>query len=166
MDDGQMPTWGDFYARIGVGRSAQLDQVKIAWKKSLRKVHPDVVGPSGEAEAKKLNHAMDWLKDEQRRQRYDIWLAEAYPLRSQGQGRTEPQRRAPARPAASGNPRNSTLWRGVRQSYSPGDRVWHEAFGYGTVMKVKRGLAFDELTIRFARGEKKVTSDSSRLRHT
>ena len=54
----------DYYADLGVSRDASAEEIKRAYRKAARKLHPDV-NPSPEAEEqfKKVSQAFDVLSD-------------------------------------------------------------------------------------------------------
>ena len=55
----------DLYARLELSVDASFEAVEVAWRALLKRHHPDVAGPSPEAEdrAKRINVAHDWLSD-------------------------------------------------------------------------------------------------------
>mgnify|MGYP001797267924 CR=1 FL=1 len=62
----------DFYALLGIERSASPEEIKRAYRARARKVHPDVDSSPGAAERfSKLQQAYAVLSDPDRRQRYD-----------------------------------------------------------------------------------------------
>ena len=63
----------DHYEVLGVDRTASADEIKRAYRKLARELHPDV-NPSAEAsdQFKLVTHAYDVLSDPQQRQNYDL----------------------------------------------------------------------------------------------
>lgn len=67
-----MPDAEDFYAELGVPRSASQDEIQRAYRKLARKYHPDVnKDPDAEARFKRISQAYDVLSDPDTRGKYD-----------------------------------------------------------------------------------------------
>jgi curved DNA-binding protein len=67
-----MMEFKDYYARLGLERTATPEQVKRAYRKLARKFHPDVSKePDAEAKFKEVAEAYEALKDPGKRAAYD-----------------------------------------------------------------------------------------------
>lgn len=67
----------DFYDILGVERDASAADIKKAYRKLARTLHPDVAGPEKSEEFKAVNEAYEVLSDEEKRRLYDIGGEEA-----------------------------------------------------------------------------------------
>ena len=62
----------DYYATLGVSRTASAAEIKKAYRKLARQFHPDVnKASSAEARFKEINEAYEVLGDAEKRKRYD-----------------------------------------------------------------------------------------------
>jgi len=62
----------DYYKILGVDRNADEKQIKSAFRKLARQLHPDVnKSPDAVAKFKEINESYEVLSDPQKRQRYD-----------------------------------------------------------------------------------------------
>ena len=61
----------DLYARLEIPLDASPEVIELAWRSLLRRHHPDIAGPTGLEQSKRINVAHDWLGDPVLRARYD-----------------------------------------------------------------------------------------------
>ncbi|MBP3223493.1 MAG: molecular chaperone DnaJ [Actinomycetaceae bacterium] len=62
----------DYYEILGVSRDASAADIKKAYRKLARTLHPDVAGADKAEEFKAVNEAYDVLGDEEKRRMYDM----------------------------------------------------------------------------------------------
>jgi curved DNA-binding protein len=62
----------DYYSTLGVDKAASPEEIKKAYRKLVRKYHPDVSKePDADRKTKELNEAYDVLGDQEKRSAYD-----------------------------------------------------------------------------------------------
>ena len=72
MHDTPRVKYKDYYAILGVERTANADDIKKAYRKLAQKYHPDVSkDPAGEEKFKDVSEAYQTLKDPEKRAAYD-----------------------------------------------------------------------------------------------
>ncbi|HEY0374355.1 MAG TPA: DnaJ domain-containing protein, partial [Amnibacterium sp.] len=63
----------DHYEVLGVARDASAEEIKRAYRRLARQLHPDVnPGPDASERFKDVTHAYDVLSDPRQRQEYDM----------------------------------------------------------------------------------------------
>jgi curved DNA-binding protein CbpA len=61
----------DLYGELEVSRLASVAAIEAAYRALVKRHHPDVAPADGDARIKRLNLAREWLRDPERRRRYD-----------------------------------------------------------------------------------------------
>ena len=64
---------GDYYTMLGVRRDAGQDEIKRAYRRLARELHPDVnPDPETQEKFKEISQAYEVLSDPEKRQMYDL----------------------------------------------------------------------------------------------
>ncbi len=64
----------DYYEVLGVSKDASTEDIRRAYRKKARTLHPDYAGPESEEAFKELSQAYEVLSDPQKRERYDLGI--------------------------------------------------------------------------------------------
>ena len=83
----------NYYAILGVPIDASSDTIKRAYRQLARRFHPDLAGPEGAVQMKRINRAYDVLRDPQKRLNYDTILGGVVDFRNGGLSRPRPTAR-------------------------------------------------------------------------
>jgi WD40 repeat protein len=81
----------NYYAILGVPLDADSDTLKRAYRQLARRYHPDLAGPEGAVQMKRINRAYDVLSDPEKRLNYDTILGGVIDLRKGGLTRARPK---------------------------------------------------------------------------
>src|SRR5947209_11574969 len=86
-----MDTPDNFYAILGVPIDADSETLKHAYRQLARRYHPDVAGPGGAIQMKRINRAYDVLSDHEKRLNYDTIIGGVIDFRKGGLVRPRPR---------------------------------------------------------------------------
>ena len=86
-----MDTVDNYYATLGVSIDADNDTIKRAYRQLARRYHPDLAGPEGAVQMKRINRAYDVLSDPEKRLNYDSIIGGVIDLRRGGLTRPRPK---------------------------------------------------------------------------
>ncbi len=82
-----MDTPDNYYAILGVPFDADQDTIKRSYRQLARQFHPDIAGPYGATQMKRINRAYDVLSNPQQRLNYDTILGGVIDVRKGGLSR-------------------------------------------------------------------------------
>src|SRR5258708_21213104 len=85
-----MDTPDNYYALLGVPIDADADTIKRAYRQLARRYHPDLAGPQGAVQMKRINRAYDVLSDPEKRLNYDTIMGGVIDFRKGGLVRPRP----------------------------------------------------------------------------
>ncbi|MBI5487425.1 MAG: J domain-containing protein [Deltaproteobacteria bacterium] len=129
----------DYYAILGVARTATDDEIKRAYRARMTEAHPDhnAGSPESNERAKDVGEAYEELKDPAGRAAYDLrWWQHLMAERARAVPRTTPIPHAvPARP----RPTPPAVAHGAPPRRSSGSSFW-PALGIGALIGVVVGL--------------------------
>ncbi|GHO44764.1 DnaJ domain-containing protein [Ktedonospora formicarum] len=82
----------NYYAILGVPIDADNDTLKRAYRQLARRYHPDLAGPEGALQMKRINRAYSVLNDAEQRHKYDTIIGGVVDLRGTTRPRVRPRR--------------------------------------------------------------------------
>src|SRR6185312_3207931 len=85
----------NYYAILGVPIDVDSETLKRTYRQLARRYHPDLVGPEGAVEMKRINHAYAVLSDPEKRRHYDTAISGVIDLRKKGFIRPQPHPSTP-----------------------------------------------------------------------
>src|SRR5712692_3738709 len=88
-----MDTLDNYYAILGVPIDADINTIKRAYRQLARRYHPDLAGPGGAVQMKRINRAYDLLSEPEKRLNYDTVIGGVIDLRRGGMKRPRPVQR-------------------------------------------------------------------------
>ncbi len=88
-----MDTPDNYYAILGVPIDAENDTLKRAYRQLARRYHPDLAGPGGAIQMKRINRAYDVLSDAEKRRNYDAIIGGVIDFRGGLRARPRPRSR-------------------------------------------------------------------------
>ncbi len=88
----------NYYATLGIPGDADTETIKQAYRQLARRFHPDVAGPEGAVEMKRINRAYSVLGDPEKRQQYDTIMGGVIDLRKRGFVRPAARQQRPENP--------------------------------------------------------------------
>src|SRR5207302_2051838 len=88
-----MDTTDNYYAILGVPIDADSETLKRAYRQLARRYHPDLTGPEGAIQMKRINRAYDVLSDPEKRLNYDTIIGGVIDLRNGAMTRPRPVQR-------------------------------------------------------------------------
>src|SRR5260370_16743585 len=83
----------NYHAPLGVPKDADAESIKRAYRQLARRYHPDLAGPQGAVQMKRINRAYDVLSDPEKRLNYDAIIGGVIDLRKGGMMRPRPVQR-------------------------------------------------------------------------
>src|SRR5438477_7910243 len=86
-----MDTVDNYYTILGVPIDAGSETIKRAYRQLARRYHPDLAGPGGAVQMKRINRAYDVLSDPEKRLNYDTILGGVIDFRKGGLARPRPR---------------------------------------------------------------------------
>jgi len=79
-----MDTPENYYSILGISRDADGETIKQAYRQLARRFHPDLAGPEGATEMKRINRAYAVLGDLEKKRQYDTIVGGVIDLRRHG----------------------------------------------------------------------------------